>query len=158
MAKIGRPRVLDESKRREICALVSAGCGIESAARYVGCAPTTIRREALRNADFHDDLRQAELAAQISPLRALRHAAATHWRAAAWLLERTNPDRFAKQNPKMFSPGDMEEFITQVAEIVADEIHDQPTRDRVYHRLLSIDRNAARQSRAAERVRHDPRR
>jgi IS30 family transposase len=158
MAPVGRPRVLDEPKRREICALVSAGCGIEAAARYVGCAPTTIRREALRNADFHDDLRQAELAAQISPLRALRHAAATHWRAAAWLLERTNPDRFAKQNPKMFSLGDMEEFITQVAEIVAEEIQDQPTRDRVYHRLLSIDRKAMRESHAAERVRRNPRR
>lgn len=44
-------------KRAEVCVLVSAGCGIERAARYVGCNPSTIRREAIRNRDFHEQLR-----------------------------------------------------------------------------------------------------
>jgi IS30 family transposase len=158
MAPVGRPRVLDEAKRREICALVSAGCGIEAAARYVGCAPTTIRREALRNDDFHDDLRQAELTAQLSPLRAMRQAAATHWRAAAWLLERTHPERFAKQNPKNFRPEQVEAFMTHMAEVVAEEISDEPTRQRVYRRLLAATRNAMREAHAVEQVRRGTRR
>jgi hypothetical protein len=32
-----RPRLLDDAKRREICALISVGAGIDAAARYVGC-------------------------------------------------------------------------------------------------------------------------
>ena len=38
MPTTGRPRALDEVKRREVCALISAGCGVEGAARFVGCA------------------------------------------------------------------------------------------------------------------------
>jgi IS30 family transposase len=158
MAPVGRPRVLDEVKRREICALVSAGCGVEAAARFVGCAPTTIRREALRNTDFHDDLRQAELTSQLSPLRAMRQAAATHWRAAAWLLERTHPERFAKRDPKQFKPEHVEAIMTRVAEVIAEEIADEPTRERVYRRLLATTQEALREDRAAERVRRSPRR
>src|SRR3972149_3390604 len=101
-----RPRALDELKRREICALVSAGCGIAEAARYVGCNPVTIRREAPRNAEFHEPLRNADLRAELSPLQALRQAAHTHWRAAAWFLERTQPDRFGRRNPDTVTPQD----------------------------------------------------
>ena len=65
MAQVGRPRALDEIKRREVCALVAAGCGIEFASRYIGCSARTIRREALRNEDFHE---------QFAPRRTLRAA------------------------------------------------------------------------------------
>ena len=71
---VGPPRVIDDVKRREICALVSVGCGLETAANYVGCSPSTIRREALRNEKFHDRLRAAEIASQVEPLRAVRAA------------------------------------------------------------------------------------
>jgi hypothetical protein len=65
MAQVGRPRALDEVKRREVCALVAAGCGLEWASRYVGCSARTVRREALRNEDFHEQLRRCELAAAL---------------------------------------------------------------------------------------------
>ena len=83
----GRPRKIDEAKRREICALIAVGCGIEAAARYVGCSAATVRRELDRDEDFRRAFASAELTCRIEPLRALRAAAATHWRAAAWLLE-----------------------------------------------------------------------
>ena len=38
MAKTGRPRVLDEVKQREVCALVSAGASVTQAAKYVSCS------------------------------------------------------------------------------------------------------------------------
>ena len=47
------------------CALVAAGCGLEWASRYVGCSARTVRREALRNEDFHEPLRRCELAAAL---------------------------------------------------------------------------------------------
>src|SRR5262245_53946724 len=116
---MARPRALNDSKRREVYALVSTGCSLSAAARYVGCCTRTIRREALRNQEFYDELRRAELACQVSPLRAVRRAAETHWRAAAWLLERTDPDRFARRKPAQLTPGDLEEFVDFVVGIIS---------------------------------------
>ena len=52
MANSGRPRMLDDAKRREICALVSFGCTLQSAAKHVGCSRATVHREACRNPEF----------------------------------------------------------------------------------------------------------
>jgi IS30 family transposase len=143
---------LDEVKRHEICALVSVGCGVEAAARYVGCSPTTIRREALRNSDFRERLRQSELNSQLSPLQAMRRAAATHWRAAAWLLERTHPQRFAKQNPKFLKPEQVEAVMLQFAEVVAEEITDLSHRNRIYARMMATLGSVMRDLRAVEHM------
>lgn len=83
----GRPTVLDEVKQREICALLSAGCSVQHAAEYVGCSARTIRRCADRDDAFRERLRRAEAGIRLSALETVRRAAATHWRAAAWLLE-----------------------------------------------------------------------
>lgn len=93
----GRPRFFDKARYKEVCTLVAAGCGIDGAARHLGCVPKTIRREARRNPMFGADLRQALKKAELNPLNALQAAATRHWRAAAWLLERTNPKQFARQ-------------------------------------------------------------
>ena len=72
--------------------LVAGGCGLREAARYVRCNINTIRREAERNPEFDERLRSSETYAQLSPLRAMQHAVGTHWRAAAWMLERAFPE------------------------------------------------------------------
>src|ERR1700759_4664763 len=72
----GRPRVLDDVKRREICALVAGGCGLREAARYVRCGINTIRREAERNPEFDEQLRRSQTYAQLCPLRAMQLAVA----------------------------------------------------------------------------------
>jgi hypothetical protein len=43
-------------------------------------------------------------AAPVDPHKMVARAARTHWRAAAWLLERTHPDRLAKRPPNSCSP------------------------------------------------------
>ncbi|HEY2840209.1 MAG TPA: hypothetical protein VGJ26_13725 [Pirellulales bacterium] len=120
----GRPRALNEIKQREVCALVSAGCGIESAARYIGCASSTIRREAERNPQFGEALRAAHLNAELNPLHALRRAAQNHWRAAAWLLERFNPERFARQDVHRLTPKQLQACLSRAAQVIADEVKD----------------------------------
>ena len=42
----GRPRTLTDAKRREICALIAGGCGLQEAAKYLRCGINTIRPEA----------------------------------------------------------------------------------------------------------------
>lgn len=158
MAKVGRPRALDEVKRREVCALISAGCGIADAARYVGCSPSTIRREALRNEDFHESLRKAEVSSQLESLRTMRQAAATHWRAAAWLLERTNPERFARRDTKSVKVDQFDETICSLVEKIAGEINDSGSQRRIYNRLLAIANDFNRETFATDRPRRDPQR
>ena len=135
MSQVGRPRVLDEGKQREICALLSVGCGIERAAHYVGCAPSTIRRESMRNELFHERVRSAEMAAQLEPMQAIRKAASSNWRAAAWLLERTQPERFAPQDVRLFRPEEVEALFDQLIERICEHVADDATRQRVYHEL-----------------------
>jgi len=133
----GRPRSLDEAKRREICALVSAGCRIVDAARYVHCAPSTIHRERRLNDEFRAQLRRAEVTAQLQPLRAMQKAVSTHWRAAAWMLERTQPDRFARQSPLAFGPKQARALIDDIVTIINEEILDSSRNDRLKKRVVA---------------------
>jgi hypothetical protein len=74
----------------------------------------------------------------------MRQAANRHWRAAAWLLERTNAQRFAKQNIRLLKPEQVQEFTTMMGQIIADEMTDQETYRRVMRRFdkLIKDSNA----------------
>jgi IS30 family transposase len=137
-------------KLREISALISAGCGLEGAARYVGCAASTIRREARRNPDFNEQLRRAHLAAELGPLNAMRNAANTHWRAAAWLLERTNAQRFAKQNARHIKPEHLQQFTEMIGNLVQEEVADPNARRRISRRLNKIIKQSEAASLAAE--------
>jgi hypothetical protein len=126
-----RPRALDDAKRREVCALVSAGCGIAHAARYVGTSAITVRREALRNPEFYEQLRNAELSAQVVPLQALKKAAQTHWRAAAWYLERKHPDEFGRRNVERYTVQQVEALLCEFYEAIFTGIDDKEIVDRV---------------------------
>lgn len=158
MAKTGRPRALDDTKRSEICALVSAGYGIEKAADYVGCAPSTVRREALRNPDFHDRMRKAQLTAELDPLRSVRNKAQTHWRAAAWLLERIDPTRFAKRNPKLFTPDQVEELFDSFIEKLIAAVDDNATGAGLYQQILEFTKQIATEAFSSSKPLRDPRR
>jgi hypothetical protein len=102
---VGRWPALDQDKRNKIIALLSLGCSRRIAALYVGCSPSTITRTAIRDADFFDQLINAELHSEVDALRHLRRASRKerYWRAAAWLLERRNPDDFGKREPNTVS-------------------------------------------------------
>lgn len=144
--KPGRPRALDDAKRREVCALISAGCGIEGAARYVGCVASTIRREGARNPEFGDAIRRAHVSAELTPLQMMREFARKYWRAAAWLLERTNPQRFAKQNVRFLTPDQFGQYVEVLQDIMCDAIKDSATRRRVIRRLNELTKVAERES------------
>src|SRR5689334_21034106 len=132
---LGRPRSLDAAKRREVCAFVAGGCGIREAARYVRCSLATIRREAERDPDFDHQLRQSEAFARLSPLRAMQQAAQTHWRAAAWLLERAFPEQFGRRNPGMFGAREARELMKEILTMVRAEFCDPFKADDVERRL-----------------------
>src|SRR4051812_24099119 len=120
----GRPTVLDEGKRREVCALVAGGCGLREAAKYVRCSVTTIKRESSRNPAFAEQLRNSQNYSQIGPLRSMQQAATNDWRAAAWLLERAFPDRFARPESGGFGAREARRLLDEVISVVSSELLD----------------------------------
>jgi hypothetical protein len=132
MSNLGRPRALDETKQREILALISAGCGIQTAARYVGFSPRTVYREIRRDKEFWDSFRKAELASTITPLQTIKAAASTNWRAATWLLERKLPQNFAAAHRDMIDPHD----LGQIFDRFFDELRRSTPNEKIRRRIM----------------------
>jgi hypothetical protein len=119
--------VLDETKRGIIVALVANGSSRRVAARYVGCAPSTITRTAARDPKFGAELAHAEQMAEINLLRAVQAAGKLpkYWRAAAWLLERRNPDDFAKRSPNVLTDTQVADMIGQLVEVLHEDVSEE---------------------------------
>lgn len=131
----GRPRVLDDAKRREICDLVAAGLSLRETARQVGCGLNTIRREISRNSAFADKIRTSETLARLNPLSAMQEAVRHNWRAAAWWLERMFPDYFGRSAPGAFGARHARELKSEVLGILRSEIHDPLRIDQIERRV-----------------------
>jgi hypothetical protein len=123
----GRPASLDEEKRAKLVALLANGSSRRAAAFMVGCAPSTVIRTALRDPRFAEQLARAERNVEVEALRAIRDAAKQpcYWRAAAWMLERRNPDDFAHRPPKMFSRVEVLQLVSTVCEMLVGDVPEQ---------------------------------
>ena len=157
MNPTGRPRVLaDLEKRRTVCAMISVGAGIEAASRHVGCSTSTIRREAQRDEAFARQLQEAETAAELMPLRMVRQAAESQWRAAAWLLERICPERFARRPADSVAPDELKGLLDKAATVLVDECDDEAQRERIMGRLRQLQEDHFGQRRARQQPAPQP--
>jgi len=136
----GRRQVLDEIKKREILALVTVGCSRRTAARYVGCSPQTIQRTADRQREFAEQLRKAESKVEIGYLKNIQAAAKKeqYWRAAAWALERRNPEDFAARRPEVITIDQIKTLIAQFAQIIVAEVPVARFRKSIIKKLEAI--------------------
>ena len=100
----GRRRVLDPANKGRLCELIShESYTVEQAADSLDVSLRTIQRERKYDQDFDHEVRLA-LQSPPDPLKLMELAARTHWRAAAWLLERRNPEEFARKPINTTSP------------------------------------------------------
>jgi hypothetical protein len=124
MPYIPSPReTLDSQKKLTILALIKGGCSRRGAARFVGCAPCTIARAAMRDPDFRAAMAEAQEAANIKLIRLIQSAAKNprYWRASAWLLERSNPDEFTVY-PGFFTKAQVEQVFAEIYELLSQDI------------------------------------
>ena len=107
-------------KRTKICGLLSLGYSRSMAAEYVGCDPSTITRTAKRDERFREQLAAAQSEADIDALKLIRHTAdqERYWRAAAWILERRNPDEYGRRAPNTFSGEQVMQILDRVLQAV----------------------------------------
>jgi hypothetical protein len=111
----GRRRSFDAHKKADFRELVQQGASLEEAARAFDVSLRTVQRERRLDKDFDRRLRLAQCAA-VNPLTLLQQAARTHWRAAAWLLERTDPEQYAPRRPNSASPNQVKAALSAVIE------------------------------------------
>lgn len=136
-----RPRsMLTEVKRREICAILAVGCSRTAAALYVGCHPNTIRKTAQREPEFAAAIEQAESQHEIKHLTHINAAAkeGRYWRAAAWALERTYPDRYSRRRPHTITVDQISQVLAQFAGVILEEVTDEELQQRVFARLTDL--------------------
>jgi hypothetical protein len=131
---------LDETKKKEILAILVQGCTRRRAAQYVGCSHPTIRNTALRDPSFAAALARVESQSEISCLANVRKAGKKdqYWRAAAWVLERRYPDDYATRKPGTVTVQQMLDVLKQVADILMDETEDPKLRQRIRRRVHAL--------------------
>jgi hypothetical protein len=93
--KRGRPRIFDEIKRAEFLAMVKSGSTIRHAARRVGIDPGSVRNACQSDPLFADRVARAEQERDTFFIRRIQNAGEKSWRAAAWILERAEPNDFS---------------------------------------------------------------
>jgi predicted Zn-dependent peptidase len=145
---------LDEIKKREIFAILTVGGTRLMAAQYVGCHVETIRKTALRDAAFADQLRKAELGPELTFLRNIQLASKDpkQWRASAWALERLFPDRYGRRSPDSITPEQLAEVIREMGTIVVGQVPVKRFREQVLTRLSELATERPKQAPKKRRV------
>jgi hypothetical protein len=131
---------LDPKKRGEICGVLAMGGSRAVAARYAGCSASTIYRTAKKDRQFASELRQAEGRAEVLQLKNITDAARNkqYWRAAAWMLERRFPNRYAPRKPRMATIEQFAQVLDSFIDLIVSEISDASLRERILNRLREI--------------------
>jgi hypothetical protein len=87
-----------------------------------GCGSTVenIRSEETFDPCFAQRIRCARMTSEVNLLGSLTGAAgdSKNWRAAAWLLERLYPDRYARRKPNTLTLRDHEQCLQQISDFV----------------------------------------
>jgi hypothetical protein len=137
MKPAGRPREFDQLLQSEFLDHIGQGATVAQAAHIVGTSLRTVQREAKLNDDFHQDLKLALEIAPVNPERLMGQAARAHWRAAAWMLERSEPERYGKRPPHSCSVENLQGIMTQLIEL-ALETTPAEQREAAYGRMRSV--------------------
>jgi hypothetical protein len=123
----GSSRVMTPARRTKLCELIAESHTIEEASEAIGVSIRTVQRERKRDEDFDHEVLLA-LQKTPDPLKLMEQAARTHWRAAAWLLERQNPEEYARKPVNTTSPKKVAtalRFVQEAAlEAVPEEFHE----------------------------------
>lgn len=104
--KPGRPNKLTPARLERILYAVRLGAARHTQAKVGGISESCLQSwiakgKAAKSGeyrDFLDRLDEAEAEGELTMLGRIDEASLNDWRAAAWRLERTDPERFGKQD------------------------------------------------------------
>jgi hypothetical protein len=129
---------IDAIKEAEICAIVSVGGSLRTAAKHVGSTVSAIRVRADRNRQFAQRLKRAESDFEVILLSNIQQAGKKSWNASAWLLERIFPERFVKRRPNTIPVEEVNDVFEHLAKIIAHEVPDPERSERLLDRVTTL--------------------
>lgn len=135
--KRGRPQQFTPQQQQKFLDHIAQGASTEDAARIVGVSLRTVQRQARYNEFFQRNLQLARTSPPSSPQTLIQHAARTHWRAAAWLLERTDPDNYSKRPANSCSPAKLVDVMAFLIETALEATPEESRAD-VYRRMRDV--------------------
>jgi hypothetical protein len=111
---------LTEHQRTQICEMLASGGSYEMAADGCGVTLEMIQKEESFDPLFKEFTSHAVLRSEVNLLRNVVGAASDskQWRAAAWLLERLYPDRYARRKPNTLSLKDHGQRVQQLSDFI----------------------------------------
>src|SRR5215210_2285829 len=69
------PSALTDQQKDHICGILSVGCDRQTAADFIGCSLTDIRRNMLHDSKFFTDVRRAEAQVELKHMRNVQDTA-----------------------------------------------------------------------------------
>jgi hypothetical protein len=111
---------LTEQQRASVCETLSSGGSYEMAADRCGATVENIQAEETFDPCFAQKTCCARMTSEVNLLKSLTGAAgdSKQWRAAAWLLERLYPERYARRKPNTLLLKEHEQRLQQIADLV----------------------------------------
>ena len=95
--KVGRPLAITPEKEELIIQMLSDGMSQKKAARYVGVNEKTLIEHKRRFPEFLERLDKAMLETHKLAHKSVKVGMMKDWKAGAWWLERTEPERFREK-------------------------------------------------------------
>lgn len=93
----GRPRIDWKRVEPEIIALLADGMSQAKACKYVGVSEETLIKHKKDNSEYSERLEKAMLETHKLAHKSLKVGMLKDWKAGAWWLERTEPERFKEK-------------------------------------------------------------
>ncbi len=146
--RLGRPTKFTEETRKKILWALRLGNYRKTAAEYAAISERTLgdwlykgsEEEAGEYADFHNDVPEAEQAAEVRALGVIQQAANNgQWKAAAWFLERKFPERYCTRAAIFLA-----KRLDVNDPMDLDELSDDDLHDEVLRQIASIARSLPR--------------
>ncbi|MEQ8849083.1 hypothetical protein [Botrimarina sp.] len=128
---------LSEEQKRDAALVVAAGCGRQTAADFVGCTIEQIQQAELTQPEFARELRRAEASCEIAHMRCVRQASneSRQWRSSVWWMETVRPERYGRGRSESLTRAAVNNFLSELAEAVAEEVRGDCDRERLLRRL-----------------------
>jgi hypothetical protein len=146
--KTGRPGKLTKRLQNRICKLIELGNYPEVAAQHEGIGKTTYykwmewgqsqpSKEGGLYRKFREAIKRSRAKKAAKYLAAILRAVPDHWQAAAWVLERSERDHWAKKEGQAegFSADELMEFVAAVIGVINSTVKSKKDRAAIKTKL-----------------------